>query len=124
MSNNKSLSSKVASFRIPVPEYMEILEKASENHMTITDLLLQIVFKYLNGNLVELNEGDKVYSKKTIEGLQICSDLQNEEEARLKTENKRLTEKIEILEKENIDLNNLLKGLRIVLKYKKPEQKC
>jgi hypothetical protein len=63
MSNNKSSSSKVASVRIPLSEYEQILNMAAENHMTITDYMLQILFKNLNGKLIELNDGDVVYQK-------------------------------------------------------------
>lgn len=43
-----SKSSKVAGVRIPLPEYMQILTKASELAMPMSDYILQVLYMHLN----------------------------------------------------------------------------
>ena len=46
MSNNLSSSSKVMPVRVPLQLYMDILETATQNKMTITDYILIIILNY------------------------------------------------------------------------------
>jgi hypothetical protein len=119
MSNNKSSSSKVTSVRIPLPEYQQILQMASDKHMTITDFLLQILYKNLNSKLIELNDGDIVYRKESIDVLHKRINHQKEEEAMLNNEIIRLIQKCELLEESYVHLCKKMKGLEILHNIKR-----
>jgi hypothetical protein len=118
MSNNKSKISKEVSFRVPITIFMELLEKAGECNMNRTDYLLQLLIKRLNGKLVEIYDGDEIYTKEMIDDLQLAMNIQYKEKSWLNDEIKRLAEKCEQLEEANVFLRKKIKGQEIMGRIK------
>ena len=88
--NTKQVSSKVVGMRIPLPEYFEIVQKASDANMTISDycfrILYQNKYKLEHGGVIEpaikvpsgakyFSPEDWTYMKDYVKGLQTM--LQN-----------------------------------------------
>jgi predicted ribosome quality control (RQC) complex YloA/Tae2 family protein len=53
-------STKVMSVRMPLPEYMDLLQKASENTMTVSDYALQLIYLNKSKPVVSLRNEDTV----------------------------------------------------------------
>jgi hypothetical protein len=98
MGNNPSSTSKVMGVRVPLPLYMEILQTASENKMTITDYALQLLIAGRN----KMDEGGRV------KGLLNTTQEQCRE---LRLENIELQKKITELEK-------IIAGYRAAIKHR------
>jgi citrate synthase len=119
MSNCKSNSSIGVSFRVPTSMYMQLLEMVVESNMNITDCMRQILYKHLNGKLIELKENDIVVSLEEIESLNNQINVQSGKILLLTRQLNKTSEEKETLKNENLSLNKLLDGLRIVIKYEK-----
>lgn len=119
-----SSSSKVLGVRVPLPLYMEILQKATENKLTITDYVLQIILSNKS------NESVKVMPLENWQAVQQTFKDTRKENEELKekyescmTEGKKIFAENKILRKDIEDKDKLLSALRKEIKYLRLNQK-
>jgi len=112
-------STKIMSVRMPLPEYMELLQTASENTMTVSDYALRLIYLNKNKPVVSLRNEDTVKElnasrtelQATIKRLNDAIRA-NQQYVKIEAEDKA---KIQKLAKENQELNSLADRLRNIV---------
>jgi len=106
---NTSSSSKVLGVRMPFPEYMELLQNAQENKMTISDFALQLILHNKNkpqqtSEYIDLKEQIKTLS---LENAKLKREINQTSEA-VNKRNMDFSKKIALRE---TNINNLKEEL-------------
>lgn len=109
-------SSKTLGIRMPLDEYIKLLQMASQNTMTISDFALQLIYLNKDKPVVSLRNEDTVKElnasrselQATVKRLNDAIRA-NQQYAKVETQDKA---KIKELEKENQELDSLVTDLR------------
>jgi conjugal transfer/entry exclusion protein len=109
-------SSKTLGVRMPLDEYIKLLQMASQNTMTISDFALQLIYLNKDKPVVSLRNEDTVKDlnasrselQATVKRLNDAIRA-NQQYAKVETQDK---SKIKELEKENQELDSLVTDLR------------
>lgn len=109
-------SSKTLGIRMPLDEYIKLLQMASQNTMTISDFALQLIYLNKDKPVVSLRNEDTVKDlnasrselQATVKRLNDAIRA-NQQYAKVETQDKA---KIKELEKENQELDSLVTDLR------------
>ena len=105
---NTSSSSKVLGVRVPLEMYLEILKKAHQNKMTITDYVIQIL------NMDTSDIIDELQTK--------CRELQ-QKNIGMKEDNANLAQQISELHVQIGNCEKQIRGYQVMAKHTKKEIK-